>query len=438
MKRKRKVLILLLAPCALFLFLEIAVRVVIDLPAKTDFYASIRRDEIPFYQEKFGVRTNSGPDWIHLGWIADPEKQRYAVFRIEPAGETRVAETRYGSCLVENLEPGSRYLFRVQSGDGAFDHTVACATAQHRRAAAMTPRIASAWRPVFRPSKTGDYLNDHTVFRSHDGVWHIVGITAFGEGDYAKEKYFAHGVSREFPPPEGSMMEERDPVADFGRLAWAPHVIVEDRYYLWFSPHRAYLATSTDGYAWKEEGDRSFLPHNPQFRDPMVFKVAQRQWLMYATARDGYYSSVDAYQSFDLAHWQYIGPALAMGWGAERAGAQSSAESPFVFAHNGRYFLSVTYNNDSFFWNPLLLSLGVWPDRGSYNETLVLRSTNPYSFGTYRGKGNSPALAAVLEAHAPEYIFTGGKWYITTAGWPWVASLTKGEVAVAELDWKED
>ena len=41
MMRRRRVPILLLAPCALFLFFETAVRVVIDLPVKTDFYGSM-------------------------------------------------------------------------------------------------------------------------------------------------------------------------------------------------------------------------------------------------------------------------------------------------------------------------------------------------------------------------------------------------------------
>ena len=231
-------------------------------------------------------------------------------------------------------------------------------------------------------------------------------------------------------------MTERAPVADYGHLAWAPHVIQEDRLYMWFSPHRAYLATGEDGFRWREERERSFLPYHPQFRDPMVLRVAPGQWLMYATARSGYFSRVDVYQSFDLEHWQYIRPALAMRCGAERSGAQASTESPFVFFHEGRYYLSVTYNNDSFFWNPLLLTMRIWLDRTSYNDTLVFSSENPYSFGEYRGRKRPSRLAAVLQAHAPEYVYAHGRWHITTAGWPWIASLTKGEVAVAELGWR--
>ena len=47
------------------------------------------------------------------------------------------------------------------------------------------------------------------------------------------------------------------------------------------------------------------------------------------------------------------------------------------------------------------------------------------------------ALVAVLEAHAPEYVNVGGRWLITTAGWPWAATLTKGEAAVASLAWDD-
>ena len=422
---------------ALLFVLETAVRMIIDLPAKTDFYSSISRADIRTLQQKFGVKTASGPGWIHLGWIAHPEQERYRVYRIDEGAETLLGETRYGSFLFEKAAQGREYRFRVLSDNSAFDRTVKLSAGTAPAGPVYAPRIASVWRPLFRPRQSGDYVNDHTVFRDRSGVWRLVGITAFGEGDYSKEKYFAHGSSRTFPPPPGSMMQEEEPVADFGRIAWAPHVIRGDRYYLWYSPHRAYCAASDDGRVFREEAGLSFLPRNPQFRDPMVIKAADGQWLMYATARDGYYSSIDAYQSFDLRHWQYIGPALSMGYGAERAGAQASTESPFVLRYRGRYYLSFTYNNDSFFWNPLLLSLKIWPERESYNDTLVMQSANPYSFGMYRGRKRPSSLVAGLRAHAPEYVQVDGRWFITTAGWPWAASITSGEVAVAELAWDE-
>lgn len=431
------ILSLAVGALALFFVLETVVRMVIDLPAKTDFYSSINREDVPALQKKFGVKTAHGPGWIHLGWVAHPEKELYRIYRLDGDAETPLGETRYGSFLLERVDPGKKYVLRVRSDNDAFDRTVEIVADTAIAGPVYAPRIASSWRPLFRPRQNGDYVNDHTVFRDRNGVWRLVGITAFGDGDYSKEKYFAHGSSPVFPPPPGSMMEEENPVADYGRLAWAPHVVSGDRYYMWYSPHRAYCAVSDDGRAWREDAGLSFLPYNPQFRDPMVLRVADGQWLMYATARDGYYSSIDVYQSFDLRHWQYIRPALSMAYGAERAGAQASTESPFVLRHGGRYYLSFTYNNDSFFWSPLLLTMKFWPERESYNDTLVMQSPNPYSFGVYRGRKNPSSLVAGLRAHAPEYVQVGDRWFITTAGWPWAASITSGEVAVAELEWDE-
>ena len=78
-----------------------------------------------------------------------------------------------------------------------------------------------------------------------------------------------------------------------------------------------------------------------------------------------------------------------------------------------------------------------WPNRASYNHTLVFHSDNPYDFGIYRGRKNAPTLVTELEAHAARFVCHPGEsaWYITTAGWPWAATLTSGEVAVAPLAW---
>jgi len=179
-------------------------------------------------------------------------------------------------------------------------------------------------------------------------------------------------------------------------------------------------------------------PYHRFFRDGMVLKVSQGQWLLYTTARDQFFSRVDIYQSFDLRYWQYIGSALQSTCGSERNSPFASTESPFVMQYRDRYYLSLTYNNDTFFWNGLLLPLKVWPDRPSYNDTLVFQSDNPYDFGVYAGRNNTPALIAGLNAHGPEFIYLPDKdrWYITTAGWPWISTLTAGEAAVAPLQWE--
>ena len=153
-----------------------------------------------------------------------------------------------------------------------------------------------------------------------------------------------------------------------------------------------------------------------------------------------WFSRVDAYQSFDLERWQYIGPALRFRPGSERNSAFASTETPSVTCVEGRWYLAFTCNNGSRFWSPLFLLLRRWPDPPSYNDTLVLHADNPYGFGDYRGRRRTPAFVTTLETHAPRLYRhpETGAWWITTAGWPWAATLTSGEVAVAPLAWDDD
>jgi hypothetical protein len=279
-------------------------------------------------------------------------------------------------------------------------------------------------------------VNDHAIYRDGRGDWRLVGITSKSDGDFSAERYFAVGRSAEFPPR--GEMEEEAPVADFGELAWAPCVVEHDgSYHLFWSPHALHQMSSPDGVAWRDHRVTLSAPFHRFFRDPMVLRVAESQWLLYSTARGRYYSRVDAYQSFDLCEWQYVGPALRCARGSERNSPFASTESPSVAVHEGRYYLALTYNNDSFFWPGILLRLKRWPNPASYNDTLVFHSDNPYDFGVYRGRRNAPTLLTRIEAHAPELVREPetGAWYVTTAGWPWVATLTSGEVALAPLEW---
>jgi sucrose-6-phosphate hydrolase SacC (GH32 family) len=194
---------------------------------------------------------------------------------------------------------------------------------------------------------------------------------------------------------------------------------------------------SQDGIHWTNHRVTMPAPFHKFFRDPMVLQVADDQWLLYTTARGAYFSQVDIYQSFDLEHWQYIRTALRGSWGSERNAPFASMESPFVTRYHDHYYLTLTYNNDSFFWPAILLLFHIWLRPHTYNDTLVFHAANPYDFGTYRGRKRSPTLLTCLEAHAPEIIYQpqNRQWYITTAGWPWVATLTAGEVACARLTW---
>ncbi|MBM3152868.1 MAG: hypothetical protein FJZ96_11835 [Chloroflexi bacterium] len=421
----------------LWLLLEIIMRIYLEAPLETGFYSSVPRAGLPQRQAEVGVRVASGSGWIHLGWIADPENETY---RIEFNGDgtwQELGQVEFGSFL-HHSAGGTYRVWRVPK-DGGSPEVLgeALALGGESPSVLLMPRIAGEWQSLFRPQEAGYYINDHTIYQDAVGDWRLAGITSRTDGDFNQEKYFAAAVSDEFPPVGG--MTETAPLADFGGLAWAPHVIHDgERYHMFWSPHELHQMTSEDGITWENHTITMPAPYHKFFRDGMVLRVAPGQWLLYTTARGAYYSQVDIYQSFDLTGWQYIGPALRSGPGSERNSPFSSMESPFVVDNAGRYYLALTYNNDSFFWPGILLTFQVWPDPGSYNETLVFHSDNPYDFGIYRGRGNAPSLLTELETHAPEFVFNPGtgKWYITTAGWPWVATLTSGEAAVAPLEWE--
>jgi len=427
----------LLGALILWLVLEAVVRVYVEAPLSSDFYGSIPRAEVAEWQARYGVQATAGPGWVHLGWIANPEAETYRIERRTAQGWQAVGQAQFGSFLWRG-EGGSFRVWRVpkKGGEAALLGEVE-ALPTEGSPPLFVPRIAGKWQLLFKPTQYGFYINDHTVFQDAAGNWRLVGITSRTDGDYNQEKYFAVAVSEDFPPPNG--MREQPPVADFGELAWAPHVVyAQGRYHMFWSPHQLHQMASADGITWQSHRVTMSAPYHKFFRDAMVLQVAENQWLLYTTARGAYYSQVDLYQSFDLEHWQYIRTALGSGWGSERNSAFASMESPFVLQYRGRYYLSLTYNNDSFFWPAILMLFRIWPDKASYNETLVFHSDNPYDFGVYRGKSRSPTLLTRLEAHAPEWVYHAGRdqWYITTAGWPWVATLTSGEVAVAPIAWE--
>jgi hypothetical protein len=102
-----------------------------------------------------------------------------------------------------------------------------------------------------------------------------------------------------------------------------------------------------------------------------------------------------------------------------------------LFTRQDEYGIQVTSGSG---W----IHLGWIADHEGESYRLVFHSDNPYDFGVYRGRDNSPTLLTQLETHAPEFVYVPNtkKWYITTAGWPYVASLTSGEVAFAPLEWE--
>jgi hypothetical protein len=432
-----------LALLALWLVAEVAVRAVLELPLRVDFYGSVSRDDVRDLQAAHGVRLAAGPGWLHLGWIADPERESYRIERRTGDAWRSVGRATYGSFLSRDAG-GSFRVWALPRRSGKPERLLGEASGESTPGGVTTaplhrPEIAGAWRPLFRPRRHGRYVNDHAVYRDAAGRWRLLGITSQSAGDFGAERYFASAVSETFPPADG--MREEAPVADFGELAWAPEVVEPGAdgggYALFWSPHRLSRMDSPDGVQWTDPRVVMEAPVHRFFRDPAILEVAEGQWLLYATARGRYFSRIDAYQSFDLERWQYIGAALDSSWGSERNSPFASMESPVVVRRAGRHDLSFTYNNGSFFWPGLLLLLRVWPGRRSYEETLVVHADNPYDFGTYRGRTRTPSLVARLRTHAPAYVHhpETDAWFITTAGWPWAATLTDGDVAVAPLRW---
>ena len=80
-------------------------------------------------------------------------------------------------------------------------------------------------------------------------------------------------------------------------------------------------------------------------------------------------------------------------------------ESPFVVAHNGKYYLFVCTNHD-------------------YNETAVYESDTPFHWDAVNLVGKFPAHAAEVIATPEE------KWYVSRAGWG------EGGVYLAEFTWE--
>jgi hypothetical protein len=433
----RRILFWILNILGLRLICEAALRIFIERPLKTSFYGSVSKKDARLMQARHGVKVSNGYGWAHLGWVADPDRETYRIEEYQSGKWETAGKARYGSFL---MKKGGRFRVIGIPKKAGNINLIGEAEAEALKGEALLfrPEIAGVWKRLFKPAIYGDYVNDHTVYRDNEGNWRLVGISSKTEGDYSREKYFASAVSREFPPGEG--MREEKPVADFGELAWAPHVIEEGGiYHIFWSPHRLERMTSADGISWENKETVIREPFHKFFRDAMIIKVADGQWLLYTTARGLFFSRVDIYQSFDLKGWQYIGPALKTSWGSERNSPFASTESPFVMGYKGRYYLSITYNNDTAFWHGLLLPLKIWFDKDSYNDTLIFQSGNPFDFGCYKGGKNSPSLIARLKAHAPEYVNVPEKdeWYITTCGWPWVATITKGEAAFAPIAWRE-
>jgi len=169
----------LLILLGLWLVAEIGMRLVVELPLRTDFYSSIQRDQVRARQEKFGVQAAHGLGWAHLGWIADPNGERYHILQQQAGGQWQeIGQAEFGSFLLDGA--GGQYQVWAEALQGGERRLVGQAVLPESKGAAQVyrPSITGEWMPVFKPDQTGRYLNDHTIFQDQAGNWRLVGITS--------------------------------------------------------------------------------------------------------------------------------------------------------------------------------------------------------------------------------------------------------------------
>ena len=283
------------------------------------------------------------------------------------------------------------------------------------------PYIKTDWRVLLRPQINGKYVNDHCLFKAHDGNYHLFGITSF-EGGAPNERYFVHGVT---PSLDTEMTECHDRAIDRGTLAWAPCVVRTegDYYYMLYGPSPTSLAVSFDLHEWYNH--TVTLNNEPLFsahRDHFVLRMDDGSYLMYVVGTKDKRSCVSLFKSSNLIAWDFCGYALTSGECAELNPPWGAMESPFIVKRDSLYYLFITYTDCS---------------KENYHNTLVFVSSDPYSFGEYNGGVSGAIPITTLHAHAPEIIKEKGKYYITTCGWLSYETPNECCVSIAELGWKE-
>lgn len=285
----------------------------------------------------------------------------------------------------------------------------------------LIPTLASEWRPLFKPHTYGRYVNDHSLIKHDDGLWHLFGITSHGTGDFSEqERYFVHAQGELW----GDEMKELGKVCDNGVRAWAPGVVKEGpRYFMYYGPSPMRMATSLELSHWMEHTPTiTGAPLDSCHRDSMVLKVENNRWLMYITGiDDNMYGVVSVLESNDLVNWNFIRFALRSSGNAENNPPWGATESPYVVKTDGLYYLFITYTNCK---------------HHNYHNTLVFCSNDPTNFGNYTGDNEDEIVIAKLYAHAPEIILEDGQWYITTCGWTNYGTPVEGGVGIARLEWK--
>jgi hypothetical protein len=286
--------------------------------------------------------------------------------------------------------------------------------------AAVTVPVASAEPPIARtpvieqpswricempdlgerngPQPRKQHVVDHGFIRSADGKWRLwacirgtaVSRLLYGwQGESLEEgPWKPIGVVARARERFGEQIRQQD-----GRrieTMGAPFFMKDgDRYLCFYHSAGIRLMTSTDGADFERAdlgGDRGNLLYRDGGRDVMVLKIGDL-YHAYSTVstRDGH-GYVILKTSPDLRTWSKT---KIVSRGGTAGDGPVSAESPFVVALDGYYYLfrasSITF------------------------KTYVYRSTDPTDFGV----NDDSKLIAMLPIKAPELIHHGKRWYIS-------------------------
>lgn len=281
---------------------------------------------------------------------------------------------------------------------------------------ALTGLLPRKYDPE-RPPACQNRPNDHTIFRTDDGVWHLWACI----DDCPTKFCLAHWIAPSLTTSPWTFTGELiRPDRNYGEslVVWrngdfiqSPFYVRDgNRHYLFFGGYATGLdATgmptaeygsmenqiavllSDDGYAWcrydnGREQSRVFAGPGAA-RDPMVLRDDDR-WLIYYTGHldgDPQMECIFVRESQDLLNWSepdvahYIDVASL-----DRPATRHTNESPFVHRHKGWYYL--------------FRSGGLRPDY----SVEVLVSRDPTNFGR-SGDGTAYRLCG-CSFHAPEIV----------------------------------
>ena len=107
------------------------------------------------------------------------------------------------------------------------------------------PCIVGDYKPLFRPTVNGVYVNDHCIVKK-DEKYHLFGITS-QTGKPCDERFFVHAAGESLDTP----FEELGRSIDKGTLAWSPCVTEHNGdYYMHYGPSPTSLAVSPDLFEW--------------------------------------------------------------------------------------------------------------------------------------------------------------------------------------------